>query len=215
MGDHSLVETWTTWDKGVFFKELWSYAHIYGMFCIFDQYFWNIPSVFSTWISNTPYFLIFLLFLLWNIKWDITLFSCYELFHSINIQWQCSTWISFVFQVDSSYWQASTRYNFSTRHDIFPGLPNLVSQLNNVNMDPIFYCTPFSSGTPITPLGLPLDSWWINSLRKKILWIFGMDIYAGISKARETQEALEILKLELADHAWNQPTKLKWDGIPH
>ena len=42
-----------------------------------------------------------------------------------------------------------------------------------------------------------------------------MDIYARISKARETQEAMEILKLELADHAWNQPTKLKWDGIPH
>lgn len=28
---------------------LWSYAHIHGVFLIFDQYSWNIPSVFSIW----------------------------------------------------------------------------------------------------------------------------------------------------------------------
>lgn len=67
----------------------------------------------------------------------------------------------------------------------------------------------------LPPLGLPLDSGWINSVRKKLLWTSRMDIYARTSKARETQQAVEILKLELADHAWNQPNKLKWDGIPH
>ena len=54
--------------------------------------------------------------LLWTHCTDyITSFSYYTLFHdSNNIQWRCFTWISLIFQVESTYWQASMRYNSST-----------------------------------------------------------------------------------------------------
>lgn len=41
-------------------------------------------------------------------------FNCYELFHSNNMLQQCSTRISLVFQVGSTYQQASVICNFST-----------------------------------------------------------------------------------------------------
>ena len=35
-----------------FQKELWTNVHIQGIFHMFDEEFWNIPTIFSNWVSK-------------------------------------------------------------------------------------------------------------------------------------------------------------------
>ena len=53
---HSLLGVWTTWGDRVFSRRQQRNASIHEKIFIFDESFWNIPSIFSKWIFNTQMF---------------------------------------------------------------------------------------------------------------------------------------------------------------
>lgn len=65
----------------------------------------------------------------------MTLFNCYQLFHSNTIYWESFTQMSLVFQAKPIYWQTSIRYNYNRSHGIFLTPPNTLFQLNNVVLE--------------------------------------------------------------------------------